>query len=76
MAKRPIGNPTEKGNDMRLDPLIKSLLGHLPAPKSVWPPQERQHWIQMLQNAFQVVYKDAPDPKGAPGAATPPGRSV
>jgi hypothetical protein len=56
---------------MRIDPLIKALLGHLPASKSVWPPQERSKWIALLSEALGVIYRDAEPPKGQPGAATP-----
>jgi hypothetical protein len=77
MAKRstPIGgSDNDDGNDnegrmsRRLDPLVRALLGHLPPSHSVWPPQERQKWITMLQEAFGVIYKDAEQvkPAGAP----------
>lgn len=57
------GTPVRRG---RVDPLIQALLGHLPAPHTVWPPQERQKWLGMLGDALGVIYKDAEPPR-APG---------
>jgi len=85
MVKRPTpgGAPGDNGDDdnderggrgMRIDPLVKALLGHLPPPKSVWPPQERSKWIALLNEALGVIYRDAEPPKpagqshGAPAA--------
>ena len=91
MVKRPtpsMENDDDNGdndvmNRRKLDPLVRALLGHLPVAHSVWPPQERQKWLQLLSEAFGVIYKDAPDPPkdkpGAsqhpPGSVSPPGRS-
>jgi len=85
MVKRPTpslgGDDDNGGNDdmnrRRLDPLVRALLGHLPAAHGVWPPQERQKWIGLLSDVFGVIYKDAPDPpKGAAGAGQHPGGPV
>ena len=82
MAKKPTTTPGEENEEengvrmtRRLDPLVRALLSHLPQAHAVWPPQERQKWLQLLSEAFGVIYKDAPDKPGAPGAATqhPPG---
>lgn len=90
MVKRPTspaGGADDNGDDdvelggrrgLRVDPLVKALLGHLPPPKSTWPPQERQKWIALLSEALGVIYRDAdPQPKpGTSGGATaqhPPG---
>jgi hypothetical protein len=65
-------NDERGGRGMRIDPLIKSLLGHLPPSRSVWPPPERQKWVQLLAEILGVVYKDAepPKPPGQSGAAS------
>lgn len=84
MVKRPspsLGSDDEDGdndvNRRRLDPLVRALLGHLPQAHAVWPPQERQKWLQLLSEAFGVIYKDAPDPpKGAAGASQHTGGPV
>lgn len=65
MVKKPTSSSwdDDNGDDdkpHKIDPLIQSLLGHLPKPHSVWPPQERKHWIDMLEGAFKVIYKDQP----------------
>ena len=90
MVKRPttpIGSgDDDNGNDddvrggrgMRIDPLVKALLGHLPQAKTVWPPQERTKWLQLLGEALGVIYRDAEPPKppgqpGGPSAQHPPG---
>jgi hypothetical protein len=76
----PGGGENEEDNGVRmtrrLDPLVRALLGHLPQSHAVWPPQERQKWLQLLSEAFGVIYKDAPDKPGAGGGAStqhPPG---
>lgn len=87
-AKRPHppSNDDDNGGPSRrrsVDPLIAALLGHLPAPHSVWPPAERQKWLGMLGDALGVIYKDTePAPKpvqghGQPqtGTVRPPGSS-
>lgn len=42
----------------KLDPVIQGLIDKLPAPKSVWREEERQLWLQILENSFKLVYKD------------------
>ena len=46
-----------------LDPIIKGLIDRLPDAGSLWPSKERELWLQILQSAFELVYKDekAPD---------------
>jgi hypothetical protein len=96
MVKRPTpavnddNNGDDNGDEVvarfnrKIDPFVRALLNHLPPPKSVWPPADRQKWLQLLSESFGVIYKDAPDPpKGAasgppqhpPGPVSPPGRS-
>jgi hypothetical protein len=73
MAKRPTSTNNDDDEDngevrivMRgLDPLVRALLKHLPPTKSVWSPADRQKWMAMLTDAFNVIYKDAPDPPKA-----------
>lgn len=81
-------NGNEGGRTVRkLDPMVRALLGHLPQAKSVWPPAERQKWLQLLSDTFGVIYKDADPPVIAkpgqpsgtttqhpPGTVSPPGQ--
>lgn len=73
MAKRipDLDEPT--GRRGQVDPLVTALLGHLPPAHTVWPPPERQKWLDMLGDAFAVIYKDAEPPKGASDAKPAPG---
>jgi hypothetical protein len=87
MAKRPTSTASEledddNGNEggrslsRKLDPLVRALLGHLPPAHAVWPPADRAKWLQLLSEAFGVIYKDAPDPpktSPASGSQHPPG---
>ena len=77
MAKRPTANLDDNdGKKVRgIDPLIQSLLQHLPRSGEVWPPPQRKDWVTMLENAFKVIYKDAPDPpkEKSGGAVNPRG---
>lgn len=88
MVKRPLLNRSDdnNGNDddddngrggglrMKVDPLIRSLLHHLPKAGDVWLPAERENWMNLLEGAFKVIYKDTePPPKGAAGANPPSG---
>lgn len=93
MVKRPTaqrvedenGNDDDNGDEAvtvrKIDPLIRSLLGHLPRSGEVWSMDDRNNWMNLLEGAFKVIYKE-PTPKpepskpGAPGAPTPAGRPV
>lgn len=74
-SKRPVYDNDDEGSSRRkgLDPLVAALLGHLPPAHTVWPPQDRQKWMDMLGDAFAVIYKDAEPPKGASDAKPAPG---
>jgi hypothetical protein len=41
-----------------IDPLIQSLIVHLPPRGSVWPPAERKRWLDTMETAFSLIYKD------------------
>ncbi len=41
-----------------LDPIIKGLIGRLPRVGSVWPSEQRKLWLGILENTFQLVYRD------------------
>lgn len=78
MVKRPTPsvNHDDDDNDNdrgvavpRIDPLIRSLLGHLPKPGDVWLPAARDNWMTLLEGAFKVIYKDA-EPEKKPGGTS------
>ena len=48
------------GGGQDTDPIIRGLLDRLPNPGDVWPDAERKLWLGILENAFKLIYKDAP----------------
>jgi len=62
MGRKPKSSGNENNVEpAELDPIIEGLLLRLPDPGAYWPPQDRQHWITLLQGAFSVIYKDKPE---------------
>ena len=51
------------------DPLLSALVDKLPAAGSSWPAADRQAWLTMMNNAFDVVYGGASG--GVTARATP-----
>ena len=49
--------PEEKTD---LDPVIAGLIDKLPKPGSIWPIEQRKLWLLILENSFQLVYKESP----------------
>lgn len=50
-----------------IDPIIKGLIDRLPEAGSVWPSSQRQLWLGILENTFQLVYKEETDePSSSP----------
>lgn len=43
-----------------IDPIIRALLAHLPPPKSVWPSNERDEWLNLLRGSFRFIYREPP----------------
>lgn len=41
-----------------LDPIIKGLIVRLPKSGEVWPKDKRKLWLQILENSFDLVYRD------------------
>ena len=48
------------GDDLppEIDPIIEGLIRRLPKSGNVWPSEERKLWLGILENTFQLVYKD------------------
>lgn len=45
-----------------LDPILRGLIIRLPKSGAKWPKSERKLWLQILENSFDLVYRDgAPD---------------
>lgn len=42
----------------KYDPIIQGLFNRLPTSGDVWPMSERKLWLQILENSFELVYKD------------------
>jgi hypothetical protein len=40
----------------KMDPIIQGLFERLPRPGAVWKADERQAWLTMMQQAFNVIY--------------------
>ena len=45
-------------SDKKIDPIIRALLAHLPPPKSVWPNDAREAWLNLLKGSFALIYKE------------------
>ena len=43
----------------KIDPIIQGLINRLPDTGEVWPSSERKLWLGILENSFQLVYKDS-----------------
>lgn len=41
------------------DPLLKAIIGKLPAAGTGWPAEQREAWLHMVEIAFEVVYGPA-----------------
>lgn len=50
------------------DPLISALVDKLPAAGTAWPHADRQAWLTMASNAFDVVYGTAKGGSMSPAA--------
>jgi hypothetical protein len=61
---------------MRLDPIIRGLLTRLPKPGEVWPTDERAAWLNLLEGALKVIYKDGTTPGVAGASPVNPPRPV
>ena len=46
----------------KLDPIIRGLIDRLPEAGANWPHQERKLWLGILENTFQLVYRDKEGP--------------
>ena len=44
-----------------LDPIILGLLSRLPKSGDLWPTDERQLWLNLLEGSFKLIYKE-PEP--------------
>lgn len=47
----------------RLDPIIQGLINRLPKVGDVWSKPERKLWLEILENSFELVYRDSDHPK-------------
>ena len=61
-------NPPQKrggGDDVglppHLDPIIRGLIDRLPKAGDIWPSKQRELWLGILKNAFELVYKEEED---------------
>lgn len=52
------------------DPIIIGLLERLPPPGTMWADVDRRTWLQSLEAALKVIYKQ-PEPPDAQKPATP-----
>ncbi len=52
------------GNEFSLDPIIRGLINRLPKSGDTWPKSERKLWLGILENSFELVYRDGE--KGQP----------
>lgn len=43
-----------------IDPVVKGLLTHLPAPGSVWPSEDRKLWLELLEGTFRLIFREKP----------------
>ncbi|HEX3448392.1 MAG TPA: hypothetical protein VHS97_09070 [Isosphaeraceae bacterium] len=51
-------------NNHQLDPVIDGLLDRLPAPGDVFLPADRQLWLKIMGDVFQLIYLDKePEPE-------------
>lgn len=57
----------EQNDQVELDPIVWGLLEKVPAPGETWPKAQRQAWLNILTQTFDMLY---PEEKPAPHAAT------
>ncbi|HEX3451272.1 MAG TPA: hypothetical protein VHS97_23665 [Isosphaeraceae bacterium] len=55
-AKAFTTEPNDNGH--QLDPIVDGLLDRLPAPGDVFMPADRQLWIKIMTDVFQLIYLD------------------
>lgn len=41
-----------------IDPIIQGLMARLPNSGEVWPTEQRQIWLKLLEGSFQLIYRD------------------
>lgn len=59
------------GDDGDVDPIIKGLLARLPPTGAAWSTNERKLWLDLLENSFKLIYRDAPaQPTGGATASS------
>ena len=56
----PSAKPTDKSETTieSFHPFIQGLLKTLPEPETEWPATEREKWLALAGNAFDLIYKD------------------
>ncbi len=52
------------GNELSLDLIIRGIINRLPKSGDTWPKSERELWLGILENSFELVYRDGE--KGQP----------
>ena len=50
----------------KADPLIKALIDRLPRTGEIWPEADRFQWLCAMEQAFRMIYADAPPVKPPP----------
>ena len=68
---RTYGNADEP-RTKRIDPIVEGLFNRLPVTGSEWPLKERHEWLNMLEQAFRVIYEEAADDRPPATPATSP----
>jgi hypothetical protein len=53
-----------------LDPIIDGLLERLPAPGDYWDKAQRKLWLTIIEQVFDLIYDDQPQPEPNEGTAT------
>ena len=52
------GGGGDHGLPPKIDPIIAGLIARLPESGTIWSKDERKLWLQILENSFELVYKE------------------